>query len=57
MALKMKWQSGYDCGIEEIDVPMTEKGKVKFAEYILAAARHGWCMSIFVEHSDNEEEE
>lgn len=57
MALMMKWQSGTDYGTAEVCAPVTEREKVVFAEYILDAVRHGWAITYYVEHSNNEGDE
>lgn len=53
----MKWQSGSDYGTAEVCAPVTEREKVVFAEYILDAVRHGWAITYYVEHSNNEGDE
>lgn len=57
MALMYKWHSGSDSGVVEIDYPLTEKEKVRFAVDILSAVRHGWDVTIYVEHSDDDSDE
>lgn len=54
----MKWQSGSDCGVVELCVPVTIKEKTAFADYILDVVRDGWNVEIFVEHcNDNKDNE
>lgn len=57
MDLMYLWYSGSDWGFERQDWPQTEKEKVKFAEDIIAAVRGGWDITVYVERSNDEDDE